>query len=123
MPKNQIIVTDLTFDAGTLDSVRTRELWQHLFAMYRSNFGSLNNMNDLLVDLHNCETAIDRSHKRYETKFIWAFSTHGTTVWIWEHDFDGDAANTAMAHASGCNVALRCSVRRDCATFRVLPVG
>lgn len=61
-----------------------RILWQALFDEYRSNGGSLDNMDNMLIDLRGCERVF--LEQNGETSFLFGFSGDQTT-WIYDPKF------------------------------------
>ena len=62
-----------------------RILWQALFDEYRQNGGSLDNMDNMLIDLRNCEKAF-LEHDG-ELSFLFGFDIGGSTTWVYDKTF------------------------------------
>lgn len=67
---------------------RARDLWQALFDFYRFSGGSLDHMDNLLIDLSYCVKAMDMVVNGGSIKFLWgAYLRHGCTYWVFEKDW------------------------------------
>ena len=62
----------------------SRILWQALFDEYRNNGGSLDNMDNMLIDLRNCEKVF--LEQDGEVSFVFGFEFDKTT-WIYDKTF------------------------------------
>ena len=83
-----------------------RILWQKLFDLYRENGGSLDCMNDLLIDLKSCDQLCKRVLGGATPTFFFSFSS-GSDMTFWSSD------NSHM----DCDFTFKVEVSKDRATF------
>lgn len=99
-------MTTITF-RGYMFDCRHRLLWQALFDIYRQHSGDLSNMDNLLIDLENCNCVVhDVMELGKPRRFVWGMDVGGyQTAWIDEADFhNGDTLLTAQACARDLTV-------------------
>lgn len=76
------MIKTISFD-GRMWDCRARDLWQGLFDFYRCCGGSLDHMDNLLIDFKNCMGAMDRVADGSMVKFLWgAYLNCGFTYWV-----------------------------------------
>lgn len=66
---------------GSMYECRSRVLWQALFNLYRERGCNLDNLDNLLIDLKNCEKIIEEAVDTKKTFHIGMDRT-GQTTWI-----------------------------------------
>ena len=59
--------------AGSMKDCHARMVWQGLFDVYREYGGSLENLDNLLIDLGNCEDAVEEAQAGLVGTFLWGF--------------------------------------------------
>lgn len=67
---------------GSMYSCMPRMVWQQLFNYYRSFWGDLNDIDNLLIDLDNIRLALEKVYieDRPSIEFLWGFHKWGQTI-------------------------------------------
>lgn len=100
------------------EDVIPRKIWQQLFNLYREHGGPLDNMDNILIDLRNCEQIMsDIGGEDITKRFLFGFNYQNyMTTWIPEEKWIDPDCTKAIQFLSHDFFVL-CEVSRDGAKF------
>jgi len=105
---------------GSMWECRPRILWQALFDCYSANGGRMGHMDNMLIDLKNCQAIFDSAEQGKRYDFLWGCEPGDyRTTWVESKTWTGLSVK-AFVEFQPYDFFVLCEFTTDAAEFTVV---